>query len=60
MNEVVVKSQRPGTYISSINPIKTEVITKTELTKAACCDLAGCFETQGMVQAVTNSKELRI
>lgn len=65
LNEVVVKSERPGTYISSLNPIKTEVITKTELTKAACCDLAGCFETQGTVQAVTtnvitNSKELRI
>lgn len=65
LNEVVVKSERPGTYISSLNPIKTEVITRTELTKAACCDLAGCFETQGTVQAVTtnvvtNSKELRI
>ena len=65
LNEIVVKSERPGTYISSLYPIKTEVITKTELTKAACCDLAGCFETQGTVQAVTtnvvtNSKELRI
>lgn len=65
LNEVIVKSGRPGTYISSLNPIKTEVISKIELTKAACCDLAGCFETQGTVQAVTtnvitNSKELRI
>lgn len=65
LNEVIVKSGRPGTYISSLNPIKTEVISKIELTKGACCDLAGCFETQGTVQAVTtnvitNSKELRI
>lgn len=65
LNEVTIKSERPGTYIPSLDPIKTEVITKTELTKAACCDLAGCFETQGTVQAVTtnaitNSKELRI
>ena len=45
--------------------IKTEVITENELKKAACCDLAGCFETQGTVQPMTtniltNSKELRI
>ena len=44
---------------------KTEIITHAELKKAACCDLAGCFETQGTVKAVTtnvitNSKELRI
>ena len=45
--------------------IKTEIITSGELKKAACCDLAGCFETQGTVQPmttniITNSKELRI
>jgi outer membrane receptor for ferrienterochelin and colicin len=65
LNEVEVKGKRPGTFISSINPIKTEVITQVELTKAACCDLAGCFNTQGSVQPtttniVTNAKELRI
>lgn len=46
-------------------PEKKEVITHNELKKAACCDLAGCFETQGTVKAVTtnvitNTKELRI
>jgi outer membrane receptor for ferrienterochelin and colicin len=45
--------------------LKTEVISSGELKKAACCDLAGCFETQATVQAmttniITNSKELRI
>ena len=45
--------------------IKTEIITSGELKKAACCDLAGCFETQGTVQPmttniITNAKELRI
>lgn len=53
-----------NSHISS-QTIKTEVVTSEELKKAACCDLAGCFETQGTVQAVTtnmitNSKELRI
>lgn len=45
--------------------VKTELINQAELKKAACCDLAGCFETQGTVQAmttniITNAKELRI
>jgi len=62
---VEVSARKPGIYISVLQAIKTEVITQTELKKAACCDLAGCFETQGTVQpqttnAVTNSRELRI
>lgn len=62
---VTITGSRPSAYISTINPFKTEVITQKELTKAACCDLAGCFETQSTVQpqttnVVTNAKELRI
>jgi len=65
LNEVVVVGQKAGVIISDANPIKTEQITQTELRKAACCDLAGCFETQTTVQpqttnVITNSKELRI
>lgn len=65
LDEVVVRGQRSGIIISDINPIKTEQITQTELKKSACCDLAGCFETQTTVQpqttnVITNSKELRI
>lgn len=65
IEEVVVTGQRDGVIISNVNPIKTEIITQTELRKAACCDLAGCFETQTTVQpqttnVITNSKELRI
>lgn len=65
LKKVVVKGQRDGIIISNLTPFKTEIITQTELRKAACCDLAGCFETQTTVQpqttnVVTNSKELRI
>jgi hypothetical protein len=64
LGEVRVKSNRKGIYISD-DPAKTEVITSGELKKSACCDLAGCFETQGSVQPqttniITNAKELRI
>lgn len=65
MQEVMVKGLRDGISISSVQAIKTEQINQTELGKAACCDLAGCFETQATVQPqttniITNSKELRI
>ena len=65
LDEVIVKDRQEGTFISTVNAIKTEVITSTELKKAACCDLAGCFETQLTVDpqvtnVVTNAKELRI
>jgi outer membrane receptor for ferrienterochelin and colicin len=60
-----VVAQQGGSFISALQGIKVEVINQKELTKAACCDLAGCFETQGSIQAQTtnlllNSKELRI
>ncbi len=65
LDAVVVNAEKPGTIISNLSPIKTEVLTSTELKKAACCDLAGCFETQSSVQPqttniITNAKELRI
>lgn len=65
LTEVIVTAEKEGTLLSNRNPIKTEVLTNVELKKAACCDLAGCFETQGTVQSqttniITNAKELRI
>ncbi len=65
MKEVQVVGQRQGSYIQPGSVVKTEVITRKELTKAACCDMAGCFETQATVQpqvtnVITNAKELRI
>lgn len=65
INEIVIESQRAGVILSDNKAIKVEQITQTELRKAACCDLAGCFETQITVQpqttnVVTNAKELRI
>jgi len=65
LEEVVVSSEKAGTIMSNLNPIKTEILTSVELKKSACCDLAGCFETQSSVQPqttniITNAKELRI
>jgi outer membrane receptor for ferrienterochelin and colicins len=65
LETVVVQDRREGQYLYSLTPVKTEVISAAELTKGACCDLAGCFNTNATVQAattnvVTNAKELRI
>lgn len=65
IRELQVIAKQEGIRISDVNPIKTEQISAIELGKAACCDLAGCFETQTTVQpqvtnVVTNAKELRI
>lgn len=65
LDAVVVTEREQGTFVSQINPIKTEVITQKELGRSACCDLAGCFNTQASVKpnttnVVTNAKELRI
>lgn len=65
LSDVIITSQKPGQYISNFIPFKTEIITSLELKKGACCDLAGCFNTNASVQAtttniVTNALELRI
>ncbi len=63
--KATVKGDNSATTYIGFQTVKTEVISAGELKKAACCDLAGCFETQGTVQPMTtniiaNSKELRI
>lgn len=65
LQTVEVSAEKPGTVISNLSPIKMEILTSVELKKSACCDLAGCFETQSSVQPqttniITNAKELRI
>lgn len=65
MQEITVRDEVTGAYISVLQPVKTEIINRAELRKAACCDLAGCFETQSTVQPtttniLTNARELRI
>ena len=49
LDDVLIEAPRDGVSISDESAIKTEQITQTELQKAACCDLAGCFETQTTV-----------
>jgi len=60
-----VTGKQASSFISSINPIKTEVLTEKELFKAACCNLSESFETNNSVDvattdAVTGTKQIRM
>jgi hypothetical protein len=65
LSELEVGAKNQSTLISSINPIKTEIITETELYKAACCNLSESFQNNATVDisttnAVTGSKEIQM
>jgi outer membrane receptor for ferrienterochelin and colicins len=63
--EVVVTSKLRSTYLSALNPVRTQVMTERELFKAACCNLSESFETNPSVDvsyndAVTGSKQIQL
>ena len=65
LNEVIVTSKQRSTYLSAIDPIRTQVMTGKELLKAACCNLSESFETNPSVDvsyndAVTGSKQIQL
>jgi outer membrane receptor for ferrienterochelin and colicins len=58
-------AKQASTYISAIEPLKTEVITQAELYKAACCNLSESFETNATVDvsatdALTGARQIRM
>ena len=65
LNEVIVTSRRPSTYISSLSTLNTLHLSSKELTKAACCNLSESFETSPSVDvsyadAVTGVKQIQM
>ena len=62
---VEITSRLKTTNISTVDPIKTEVISERELMKAACCNLAESFETTPSVDvsftdAVTGTRQIQM
>lgn len=65
LGEVVISAKQRSTYISTLNPLRTQVMTEKELFKAACCNLSESFETNPAVDvsysdAVTGSKQIQL
>ncbi len=63
LEEVEIRKKRKSNYVSSLESIKTEVISSAELNKAACCDLSESFQSNASVDvgdadAVSGSKEI--
>jgi len=65
LNEVNIQARKQTSYISSIDPMKTEKIGMDELKKAACCNLSESFQSNASVDvnysdAVTGAKEIKL
>ena len=65
LEEVTVRKRMGGSFISQIDPLKTEVITITGLQSLACCNLSESFENSatvdvGFSDAVSGAKKIQM
>jgi len=65
LDEVVVAGRRPGTHVAHMEPILTNVITSSELQRAACCNLSEAFETNASIDvsytdAVSGAQQIQM
>lgn len=65
LKEVKITTRQKASYVSLLNPIRTQVMTDKELFKAACCNLSESFETNPSIDvsyndAVTGSKQIQL
>ncbi|MFM1933049.1 MAG: hypothetical protein RL226_2352, partial [Bacteroidota bacterium] len=65
LNEAEVVSERASTEMSMLNPLITQSLNRTELKKAACCNLSESFETNASVDAaytdaVTGTRQIKM
>lgn len=65
LNEVVVTKKVDGRRRSMVDPVNTEIITGTELFRAACCNLGESFTTNPSVDvsyndAATGARQIKL
>ncbi|MBW6490293.1 MAG: TonB-dependent receptor [Lentimicrobium sp.] len=65
LEQVEIRERMAGSFISSIKPIKTEIITTAGLQKLACCNLSESFENSasvdvGFSDAVTGARQIQM
>jgi len=65
LQEVEVKGNIGGTFISQLDPRKVQIITSKELKRAACCNLSESFETSSSVDvmysdAISGAKQIQM
>ncbi len=64
-DEVLISEKQKGSRVSTLNPIRTEIMSEFELTKAACCNLSESFENSATVDvafsdAISGAKRIRV
>lgn len=65
LGQVEIRERMAGSFISTLKPIKTEVITTAGLQKLACCNLSESFENNatvdvGFSDAVTGARQIQM
>jgi len=65
LSGVEIHDHSGGSFISTVDPRKIQVITAKELRRAACCNLAESFETNSSVDvnyadAITGAKQIQM
>ncbi len=65
LKEFVVTNRAPGLISSRLTTVQTQKITRDELSRAACCNLAESFETNPSVDvaytdAATGARQIRL
>jgi outer membrane receptor protein involved in Fe transport len=65
MKEVVINEKLESNFMSKLNPRGVQTLTKSELYKAACCNLAESFETNASIDvvysdAITGAKQIQL
>jgi outer membrane receptor for ferrienterochelin and colicin len=65
LDEYVVNAKQKSSFVSQLNPLYVQNITKDELQKAACCSLSESFETNASVDvsysdAVSGAKKIEL
>lgn len=65
LGQVEIRERQSGSFISTLKPVKTEVITTAGLQKLACCNLSESFENSatvdvGYADAVTGARQIQM
>jgi len=65
IDEITINERISGSYISTIEPRKTEIISEKGLQKLACCNLSESFENSATVDvgysdAITGAKQIQM
>ncbi len=65
LDEVTIKGMAPGAHFDRLNPVQTQIVTRQELNRAACCNLSESFETNASVDvsysdAITGAKQIQL